>query len=398
MSVGTYEEKKQLYKDSHLWNKPKRILFNPFLCGWMYLDAGYETNAASRNYDQGLDALEKICQKYNVDMVNQSGNPFRFYFRHADALGGSSNGYGVNDATGSNTNVAYEDVLTVEDYPALMEDETKAVWERVVFSMYPQTKTWTPEQWAEAIKEEVLYREAVQKANAISDKYQVLYSKGGPLFYCDCYVGMLFNQYRGMKGTAMDLRRHKDKVFELCEYMDNMGYEQKKAKMANIEAGPGVGTENWYDVFISSLAHTMLNNKQIERLIIAPWKKQLDLAAEKQKMVFGIVEGEWAFRGGIGEFLNEYPKGTLMVEVESDDPFEVRKQFPNIGIFGGISTDIMGQGTPEQAVAAAKKAIDELGRDGGLLLAPNKMTSYAYDMTPENLKAVADFVTSYEIN
>lgn len=398
MSVGTYEEKKQLYKDAHLWNKPKRVLFNPFLCGWLYIDAGYETNAASRNYDQGIDAWEKILQKYNVDSINSSGNPYRFYFNHADVLGGTTNGYGVNEATGSNTNVAYEDVLTVDDYPALMEDESKAIWERVVFSMYPQTRNWTPEQFAEAMKEEIRLQAAIKKCEELNDKYGQLVAKDGPLFYCDCYVGMLFNQYRGMKGLAMDLRRHKDKVFELCEYMDNMGYEQKKAKMASIPDGPGEGHDNFYDVFISSLAHTMLNNKQIERLIIAPWKKQLDLASEKHKMVYGIVEGEWAFRGGIGEFLNEYPKGTLMVEVESDDPFEVRAKLPNIGIFGGISTDVMGQGTPEQAVAAAKKAIDELGRDGGLFLAPNKMTSYAYDMKSENLKAVCDFVTTYEIN
>lgn len=114
--------------------------------------------------------------------------------------------------------------------------------------------------------------------------------------------------------------------------------------------------------------------------------------------MFGIVEGEWAFHAGIGDFLNEYPKGTLMVLVESDDPFELRRKLPNIGIFGGLNTDIMGNGTPEECVAMAKKAIDELGTEGGLYLAPNKMTSYRYDMTSANLKAVADFVSAYEIN
>ena len=399
MSKGTYEEKKQLYKDQHQWNKPKRILFTPFLCGWLFLDAGYETNVASRNYDMCIDAWEKAYQKYpNVDALNTTGSPFRFYFNHTAALGGTTNGYGINSESGSNTNVSYEDVLTADDYPALMEDETKAIWERVLFSVCPNAKDFTPQQFAEAVKEEVRLQEAIKKTNAINEKYGALSAHDGPLFYCDCYVGMLFNQYRGMKGLAMDLRRHKDAVYELCEYKDNESYEQKKALMANVPDGPGEGHDNYYDVFISSLAHTMLNNKQIERLIIAPWKKQLDLCAEKHKMVTGVVEGEWAYRGGIGEFLNEYPKGIVEMMVETDDPFQIRKDFPNIGIFGGLPTDIIGQGTKEQAVDAAKKAIDELGHDGGLFLCTSKMTTYAYDMKSENLRAVSDFVANYEIN
>ena len=273
MSKGTYEEKKQLYKDSHLWNKPKRILFNPLITGWMYLDAGYETNSASCDYEKGLDALEKLCQNYNIDAVNTTGSPFRFYFNHANALGGSSFGYGVNSEGGSNTNVAYEDVLSIDDYDALKEDEQKAIWERVLFNMYPKAREFTPQQFAEALKEEVRFQEAAKRANEINEKYGMLYSKGNPIMFCDCYVGMLFNQYRGMKGLSIDLRRHKDKVYDLCEYMDNKAYEQKKALMETVDAGPGVGTENYYDVFLSSLAHTMLNNKQVERLIIAPWKK-----------------------------------------------------------------------------------------------------------------------------
>ncbi len=399
MSNAKYEEKLQLYKDAMLWNKPKRAIMNPFIMsGWMALDAGYTTLEIAKDYDKALKAQESLYQKYpNMDL---SCSPWRFYINHMNAMGGTNNGYGVNDENKNenHVNVSYEDVLTIDDYDALKEDEMKVVWEKVIFNMYPNAKNFTPEQFAEAVKEEVKFREAQKKSVEIDEKYGVLYAKSGPLFFADCYVGMLFNQYRGIKGLSMDLRRHSEKVYELCEYMDEKSYQEKKALMEKVEPGMCVGHGGYYDVFLSSLAHTILNPKQVERLIINPWRKQIDLCVEKDKHLQGTVEGDWAFRAGIGEFLNEYPKGTMIVEVETDDPFEIRKKLPNIGIMGGLNAEVLGQGTPQQCVDMAKKAIDELGTDGGLLLTPNKMLAYKHDLTPENFRAVTDFVASYEIN
>ena len=55
----------------------------------------------------------------------------------------------------------------------------------------------------------------------------------------------------------------------------------------------------------------------------------------------------------------------------------------------------MGHGTPDQCIAMAKKAVDELGAEGGLTLSPNKMISFAYDMDPANLSTVGKFVQEY---
>ena len=64
-------------------------------------------------------------------------------------------------------------------------------------------------------------------------------------------------------------------------------------------------------------------------------------------------------------------------------------------IYGGLNTDVMGHGTPKQCVDMAKRAIDELGCEGGLVLTENKFTAFPNDMNPENLKAVANFVLEY---
>ena len=81
------------------------------------------------------------------------------------------------------------------------------------------------------------------------------------------------------------------------------------------------------------------------------------------------------------------------MQVEMDDIYELRKLYPNIALWGGLPVDLLGNGTPEQCVDAAKKAINELGE--GFVLMPNKMLSYKYDCRPENLKAVSEYVHTY---
>lgn len=139
----------------------------------------------------------------------------------------------------------------------------------------------------------------------------------------------------------------------------------------------------------------VLNRKQIERLLLKTWKPVMDKLQEKQKITHFGIEGSF-INSVLGEFLSEYDY--VSVPVEMDDPYEIRKKFPKLTIRGGLSVDVMGHSTPEKCVDMAKRAIDELGRDGGLIMGTNKFVTYDYDMNAENLKAVCDFVTSYEIN
>ena len=62
---------------------------------------------------------------------------------------------------------------------------------------------------------------------------------------------------------------------------------------------------------------------------------------------------------------------------------------------GGITSELMGGGTPDEVVALAQKLIDELGREGGFILTQDKMMSYRNDCTAENLHALCDFANGY---
>ena len=64
---------------------------------------------------------------------------------------------------------------------------------------------------------------------------------------------------------------------------------------------------------------------------------------------------------------------------------------------GGMTTDLLSNGTPEECVAYAKRLCGELGRDGGFIFSEGKMLSYRNDAKRENMKAVCEFVNNYRL-
>ena len=116
--------------------------------------------------------------------------------------------------------------------------------------------------------------------------------------------------------------------------------------------------------------------------------------AEKKMNVRIFTEGSIL---RFAEYFADYPKGLLTFHLEQDDPFEFRKALPNVAIMGGMTTDLLSNGTPEECVAYAKRLCDELGRDGGFIFSENKMLSYRNDAKPENMLAVCNFVNEYRL-
>ncbi len=385
-----YAYRTKLYRQAHTFQKPERVLLNPFLYGWMYHDCGYKVAEAARDYKVCEEVMAKMAERYKIDALNIGNSGFRFRLRLYDALGGSNN---FSAASGEdNLNAIYEDVLSADDYDAMIENLNKILWEKALFEMYPKAREYTPQQMADAAKEMWLLNKTKREADErIRNKYGLLIEKD--FLSYGLFFDKLSNSYRGIKGISMDLRRRPEKVYELCEYWDDKTATALEKKTAASEYG--WGDSNYYDYLVTMLGHNILNMKQLERLYLKPLKRVLDAIEKKGKLVFILIEG--AFER-FGDFLNDYPKGFLNVSVEQDDIYTIRRKFPNLALTGGLNVDVMGHGTPEECVAMAKKAIDELGTDGGLYLMPNKMVSYSYDMTSENLKAVGEFVSNYRIN
>ena len=391
----TYEDRKKLYIDAVTWNKPKRVLMDMGgMTGWFQADAGYSLVEAARDYEINKKCIEHFLATYNVDNF---GNAFRFRFRLTDPLRKGTSNLGVTDETinSGNVNAILENLMSVSDLDAYKENSQKVLWETVFFNAFPNAKNMTPQELAEAAKELVQFREEAAKSREeMREKYGLLFPYPDVVAVTP-FVHELFYKYLGIKGLSVALRRTPQKIHDICDYFDEKQVAAALARLDSLPDGPTAGIKSHYDAGMGTSESAVLNRKQIERLLLKTWKPVMDKLQEKQKITHFGIEGSF-INSVLGEFLSEYDY--VSVPVEMDDPYEIRKKFPKLTIRGGLSVDVMGHSTPEKCVDMAKRAIDELGRDGGLIMGTNKFVTYDYDMNAENLKAVCDFVTSYEIN
>ncbi len=382
-----FNYKIKLIRDAQGWKKPDRTPFNSNMFTWMFHEAGYTTAQATRDYDIIEKCMVRYVTKYKVDMINAGNSGFRNAFLVMDSLGSGSS---YSDKESQNLNAVIEDVFTPDDYDAVKENFQKAIWERALFRRYPAASAYSPEKFAEAVKTLYDLNEARARIDTrMRDEFGIVCERSWLNFFPG--YEYFFKYFRGIKGVAMDLRRCPEKLYEVSDAIDEVNV--KNCEDFLFREADGINWNEPYDVMIGMLGHTILNRKQFDRLWIPSTKKVLDCCEKHGKQVWFFSEGSW---GRFGDFFNEYKKGTCNMMAEDDDPFEMRAKYPNLCLNGGLSVDMMGHGTPEECVEMAKKAINELGCDGGLILAPNKMVSYAYDMKAENLKAVGDFVFEYK--
>lgn len=378
----------KILRDQTAHKKTDRVPIMANTQQWLYLDAGYSQLEAGRDYAKCEDSGRKFLSKYKVDLLygaDRVRNPTMIY----DALG-QSDTWSVSE-DGNNVNAIFEDeMMKADEYDEMIADYEKTVWEKCWMRTFPKLKEYDLDQFVNAVKVTANHFAVKSQITATlreefgaADPTKVVMTGCG-------FVNDLFNFYRGIKGLSIDLRRRPDKVYELCAARDEISNNQI---IAQIEAMPeGMDMNEPWDLMASSLAHVILSEKHFEKLIYSNMEKVFKVAEDHGKQVHMNTEGSIL---RFADYFRNFKKGTLNCIIEMDSPYEIRKEIPNIAITGGLSVDTMGNGTPEECVDMAKKAIDELAVDGGLWLSPNKFVTYAYDMKSENLKAVCDFVVDY---
>lgn len=195
-----------------------------------------------------------------------------------------------------------------------------------------------------------------------------------------------FNKYyRGIKEAHIDLRRQKTIL------KDTFDRIQEDEVMPGLRKALELNTSDCMtDIMPAMLSHSMLNMKQWDEFFWPYFKPQLDLICESGKTVLIYLENSIL---RFAEYFQDYPKGFLTIVPELDDVVELRKALPNACIVGGMSSDLLGRGTPEQCVDAAKRVIDQMG--DGFMLSQNKMMSFRNDCRRENLLAVCEYVQNF---
>lgn len=195
----------------------------------------------------------------------------------------------------------------------------------------------------------------------------------------------LHNNYRGIKEVSIDLRKRRTELKDVIEK------KFETQMLPALDSALDLDTSAYVcDTYFPMLAHAILSPKQFEDIYWPQLKQIIDKVVEKDKTIYIFCESTML---RFKDFFQDIPKGHVILHLEQDDIFEIHKELPNICLAGGMTTDLLGNGTPRQCIDYSKKLIDELGN--GFIFSQNKMVSFRNDCTRENLLAVNEFIRNY---
>ena len=381
------EHRKKLLDDAIRQRKMERVPHVSNFALWPVLDYGAKLSVACRDWDLMEKIQRSFMDKYQFDCSGMSAtagflcNPPRML----DSIG---KGYNVfDDEAGT---VMLEDfVLMLEDeYDDFVADLPGLIWNKLLPRKFERWGELTVGDFKEAIDEYVRFGNYMQHMSEVCVEEYGLPSSAGHMINMPG-IEILFNNFRGIKGTSRDMRRIPDKVMQVVDYLD---IHDDVVYNLFMETPP---TDTFaFGTFIGMLAHNFMSLSQFEKYLWPYLDKIIKAAVKADSTVFIFAEGVIS---RFYEFFQDVPAGHVAIQIEQDDIFEVKAKLPNICVVGGMTTQLLGDGTAKQCVDYAKFLCDELGREGGFILSQDKMMSYLRDAKSENLKAVCDFIADYAL-
>ncbi len=378
----------QLFRDAVNFRKTERIPHFANVVTWKVFDAGHTLDEAMTNFDVMEECVLHFLDNYPIDAILDVG--IRNQFNVTEAFGEGGYYYYDKEVVGIHDH-AHCTVDTLQEY---MDDPIKYAWEKILPEKYGDS--WARKDravWKRTFREYMKYIMFILHMSGVMKKYSLPgLSPNNPMKGSVVpAVESLMSDLLGIQQLSIAMRRSPDK---LDAFIGRWEEERMEPIYEKIRASRGPDHKYCFDSSVLILAHNVMNIRQFERFYWPYLKKLLDTYAEKGMNIRLFTEGSIL---RFADYFRDYPKGLLTFHLEQDDPFEFRKALPNVAIMGGMTTDLLSNGTPDECVAYAKRLCDELGREGGFIFSENKMLSYRNDAKAENMKAVCKFVDSYRM-
>lgn len=369
-------EQTQLIRDTAKFKKTNRtpIIGNVFT--YKIYDGGYDLEEALTNYDVMEECVRKFHEKYQFDTYFDLGtrNPMRI----ANTLGAH---FHKIDKNADAIIIDDHTLMEREEYGLLQENSVALHWSKVMPRVVPDL---TYGQLQSTIAEMLTYLQFKGKIEA--DMYQdygvpTLFATVNQVPFESLMMGL-----RGIKNLSIDLRKSKQPLLDAINAMFEPQYQQMVQGLENTDTSTFA-----FDGAVVLLGHSILSKKQFGEFYWPHLKRVIDAFVSHEKSLYIFCE---ASMKNFIDYFRDIPKGYVTIHLEQDNIFEMRKELPNIALAGGMPSDLLGNGTPEECVAYAKKLIDEMG--DGYIFSSDKMLSYKNDAKEENLLAVNNFVRNYQ--
>lgn len=371
-----FEERKELFNNAIQMMPNKRTPMYSNFWTWKILDSEYTLREALYNYDIMEKVVCDFHNRYQFDAYADLGtrNPMRV----SDAFG-----VGFHKIDDKYEAIVVDDhkLMERDEYKEFINDQLKFNWEKTFARYAPNL---TIKQLQNAAMEFAAFGQYSQKITTkFLMEYQVPLLPSSP---ASMPLEFFFSLYRGIKELSIDLRKCK---VDLIEAM-NAVYKTTTEPLTRSTLSSDTSSA-FCDTACYFLGHSILSEKQFEELYWIYFSQCLNDVMAKNKTMFIFCESTLK---RFADFFKDIPKGVLMIHLEQDNILEMHKELPNICFMGGMTSDLLGNGTKQQCVDFTKKLIDELGE--GYVFSTNKMMSFRNDCRRENLLAVTDFVRNYK--
>lgn len=392
--MGIYEERLKNLKDALAFRKPDRIPWASNVYNWVAVNSPYTLMDLLQDSAKVTESFCKLQEDYDFDTLFFT-SLLTNYIEITAPLGGAA-GHVIDNEKNS---VQVKDIshLEYEELGQFAENPTQYAWTKLFARKFPEVLQGdTIGKIKESMQKMIEFTSVAAGETARrlkGDYHAVPFAPAGigtsPLLPAD----ELLNNYRGLRNTSRDMRKNPD-YFE--DVMNKLAQSMlEPTRQAILNSADGTDPTTFVDANTAMVCQTVMSRSQFDRFTWPHLKKILDAISSKGKTIFIYAEGSSRH---ILDHYQDYPKGSILLYDETDDIFELRKQLPNVALFGGMPCTLLGKGTKEECENYAKHLIDELGRDGGFILSQDKMVSFASDCKAENLKAVSEVAHTYGVN
>jgi hypothetical protein len=194
------------------------------------------------------------------------------------------------------------------------------------------------------------------------------------------------NNFRTYRGVVLDMFRQPGKLKAALN---------KITEYRIATATPAIKKEGKPTLGSSAEPHRVsdefMSPKQFEEFVWPYWKKSIEATLN---LGYDIV---WMFFEGRRdkqlEYFTNFPKGRLLIFLESTDIFRAKEILGDrVCLMGNVPLSLLQLGSSEDVDKYCKKLISVCGKGGGFILANG---GGIYNAKPENMKAMVDSVKKY---
>ena len=347
-------------------------------CAW----AGITAVEAMKDDDLFVRSMTKFFDDVWVDAISKIGGWFTPEL--PEVFDPIQHKFSPDGTTPENVQIVH---MNEDEYEQMIADPIAFTSEVMLPRKYP--RLFSDREWAkDALKAYAAARQRVNRQqaklmSALDAKYGVT-SMLNPKESVINPFDILFDNFRGFKGTLTDLRRHPDKVSRAIDKL----WECKCLSKFNSECIHS-------DLLAMQVPHIpeYLSTKQFEELYWPYEKQMLQRLADADNKIYILLEGKWLRY--LKYFLQDLPDDLCVFAVDDDDFYEVYDVVKDRQLLcGGIRATSLRLDNIETIKDEAKRIIDTCARDRGFIFGVDKSCISPGDIN-RNLADLYNFVHEY---